>query len=97
MEVSSGLLLIYGLGAAAGPLIASMTRQVMEVPTLCVVTAIEHTILIAWVIWRMSRREAAPAEDRVVFSDAAIAAQTVLPFDPGASDTGLAEEGARAG
>jgi MFS family permease len=86
VEVSSGLLLVYGLGAAAGPLIASMSRQVMEVPTLFVFTAIVHTTLIAWVIWRMWRREAVSAEDRVVFSDAAIAAQTVMQFDPTASE-----------
>ncbi len=34
VEVSSGLLLIYGLGAAAGPLLASLMRQVMVLPTL---------------------------------------------------------------
>jgi MFS family permease len=85
VEVSSGLLLIYGLGAAAGPLLASLSRQVMMLPTLFIFTALVHTVLIAWVVWRIWRREAAPMEDRVVFSDAAIAAQTVLPFDPSAS------------
>ena len=91
MEVSSGLLLIYGLGAAAGPLLASLMRQVMVLPTLFIFTALVHTVLIVWVIWRISRREAAPMEDRVVFSDAAIAAQTVLSFDPSASTEGARE------
>jgi MFS family permease len=85
VEVSSGLLLVYGLGAAAGPLIASMTRQVMSVPTLFLFTAAVHAILIGWVIWRISRREATPVQERVVFSESAIAAQTVLHFDPAAS------------
>jgi MFS family permease len=82
VEVSSGLLLVYGLGAAAGPLIASMTRQIMAVPTLFLFTAAVHAVLIGWVIWRISRREATPVQERVVFSDSAIAAQTVLHIDP---------------
>ncbi len=68
VEVSSGLLLVYGLGAAAGPLIASMTRQVMAVPTLFLFTAAVHAVLIGWVIWRISRREAPSLQERVVFS-----------------------------
>jgi predicted MFS family arabinose efflux permease len=86
VEVSSGLLLVYGLGAAAGPLIASMSRQIMGVPTLFLFTAVVHAVLIGWVIWRISRREATPVQERVIFSDAAIAAQTVLHFDPAAPE-----------
>lgn len=98
VEVSSGLLLIYGLGAAAGPLLASLMREVMVLPALFVFTAIVHTVLIGWVVWRMSRRESAPARDRVVFADAAITAQTLLPFDLTASEPAYhAAEGERSG
>jgi hypothetical protein len=41
-----------------------------------------HVGFMAYVGWRMTRREAAPAGDRAVFSDVALAAQTVMPFDP---------------
>lgn len=81
VEMSSGLLLIFGIGAAIGPLIASLSRQVAEMPTLFFFTACVHTLLIGYVVWRMTRREAAQS-DRVVFSDAMIAAQTVTNFDP---------------
>ncbi len=82
VTVSSGLLLVYGLGAAAGPLLASLWREVSAGPTLFYFTAAVHGVFIAYVAWRMTRREAAPAADRAVFSDIAIAAQTVMPFDP---------------
>lgn len=89
VEVSSGLLLIYGIGATMGPLLASLWQQVSPYQTLFFFTAIVHALLIVYVVWRMSQREAAPAEDRAVFSDIAIAAQTVMPFDPiGVGNTG---------
>jgi len=89
VEVSSGLLLVYGIGATIGPLLAAVWQETSSYQTLFFFTAIVHAILIVYVIWRMSQREAAPAEDRAVFSDIAIAAQTVMPFDPiGAGNTG---------
>jgi MFS family permease len=91
VEVSSGLLLVFGIGAAIGPLLASLVREVALVPTLFFFTAAVHAVLIAYVIWRMTQR-AAPAEDeRGIFSDAVIAAQTVTPFDPIAASEMAAE------
>lgn len=89
VEVSSGLLLVYGIGATIGPLLASLWQELSAHQTLFFFTAIVHALLIAYVVWRMSQREAAPVEDRAVFSDVAIAAQTVMPFDPiGPGNTG---------
>jgi MFS family permease len=82
VEVSSGLLLLFGIGAAAGPLIASIWRQFSPAPNLFYFTAIVHTLLIGYVLWRMRRRSAAGPEGRVEFAEAAIAAQTVAPLDP---------------
>ncbi|MGD9804948.1 MAG: MFS transporter [Hyphomicrobiaceae bacterium] len=93
VEVSSGLLLIYSLGAAAGPLLPSIWKYYAGMPTLYMFTAAIHVLLIAYVIQRIMRRPAL-AEDRVVFSEAAIAAQTVTNFDPlGVSATEEAIEG----
>jgi hypothetical protein len=50
-------------------------------PTLFYFTAAVHAVLVAYVVWRMSRRQAAAAADRVVFSESAIAAQTVTALD----------------
>jgi MFS family permease len=91
VEVSSGLLLTYGVGAAVGPLLASLWREASAVPTLFYFTAGVHVAFIAYVAWRITRREAAPAEDRAVFSDVAFAAQTVMPFDPIGAAAGGAE------
>jgi len=82
VEVSSGLLLIYGLGAAVGPLLASYLRQVAGMPMLYVFTAAVHVLLIAFVVWRMAKRQPAEPAERVVYADAVIAAQTVTNFDP---------------
>jgi hypothetical protein len=38
-------------------------------------------MLVAFILWRMTLRPA-PSEDRVVFTDAAIAASTVVPYEP---------------
>jgi MFS family permease len=81
VEVSSGLLLVFGIGAAIGPFLASLVRQVMGMPMLFVFTGAVHLALVAFILWRMTLRPA-PSEDRVVFSDAAIAASTVVPYEP---------------
>ncbi len=86
VAVSSGLLLVFGIGAAAGPLLASVVREVALVPTLFFFTAAVHAALIVYVVWRMTQRAAPADEERIEFADAAIAAQTVTPFDPLADD-----------
>ncbi|WP_210186216.1 MFS transporter [Hyphomicrobium sp. CS1GBMeth3] len=91
VEVSSGLLLIYSVGAAAGPLLPSVWKQYAGMPTLYMFTAGVHIVLIAYVVERMRRRPEI-AEDRVVFTDAAIAAQTVTNFDPLSASVSEAED-----
>lgn len=86
VAVSSGLLLVFGIGAAAGPLLAAVVREVALVPTLFFFTAAVHAALIVYVVWRMTQRSAPAYEERIEFADAAIAAQTVTPFDPLADD-----------
>ena len=61
VEVSSGLLLIYGMGAAVGPLLASLWREILNGPSLFFFTAAVHVVLIGYVIWRMSQRVPAGA------------------------------------
>ncbi len=82
VEVSSGLLLVFGIGAAIGPLLSSLVRQVMGMPMLFVFTGAVHTALVAFILWRMSLRAAPPDADRIVFTDAAIAASTHVPTNP---------------
>jgi len=92
VEVSSGLLLIYGMGAAAGPLLASLWREALNAPSLFFFTAVVHLVLIGYVVWRMSQRAGQEPEQRVHFAEAAIVAQTVLPIDPAAVSAETAEQ-----
>jgi MFS family permease len=97
VEVSSGLLLMYGMGAAAGPLLASLSRELMNTPTLFFFTAVVHLMLIGYVVWRIQQRAPAPAESQVNFAESAIAAQTVIPIEPSAvsdSRSGATDPGA---
>ncbi len=81
VEVSSGLLLVSGIGAAIGPLVASLLREAMNgAASLFIFTAGVHVVLIAYVLWRMTRR--APPAGHVEFNEAAIAATTVAPYEP---------------
>jgi MFS family permease len=84
VEVSSGLLLTYGIGAALGPLLASLWREALSGPALFYFTATVHVMLVGYVMWRMSQRVPAEPDQRVHFAEAAIVAQTVLPIEPAA-------------
>jgi MFS family permease len=77
VKVSSGLLLVFGLGAALGPVLASATRDFSPVPTLFLYTAVIHMLLTGFVIWRLRRRARVVESERVKFDDALINAQTV--------------------
>jgi MFS family permease len=92
VEVSSGLLLVYGVGAALGPLLASMWRELAHGPTLFYFTAVVHLALGGYVFWRISQRVRPDAEQRVHFAEAAIVAQTVLPIEPAAVSAETAEQ-----
>jgi MFS family permease len=92
VEVSSGLLLVYGVGAAIGPLLASTWREIAHGPALFFFTALVHLMLIGYVFWRISQREPPEPEQRVPFAEAAIVAQTVLPIEPAAVSAETAEQ-----
>jgi MFS family permease len=82
VEVSSGLLLVVGIGSAIGPFVASLLRQVMDMPMLFIFTGAVHTVLIGYILWRINLRRAPDSEDRIEFNDAVIAATTVGSYDP---------------
>jgi MFS family permease len=81
VEVSSGLLLVYGLGASIGPVLAGILRQTVPGPTLFYFTAAIHLLLVLFVVWRMQRREAVNKEERIDFNDALVAAETVMTIE----------------
>lgn len=77
VEVSSGLLLIFGLGAVAGPVLASLVDRMVPFPALFAYTAVIHILLTVFVLWRLTRRGRVDEEERVRFAQSAVAAQTL--------------------
>ena len=70
VSISSGLLLMYGSGAVIGPFLASATMTFVGAPGLYLFTGAMHVILVGYVTMRAFRREPAPDEQHITFSDA---------------------------
>lgn len=74
--VSSGLLLLYGLGAIVGPFVASAIMTATDGSGLYVFTGAVHLAMVVFVIHRMIRRESVPDEQQIAFGDALATAHT---------------------
>jgi MFS family permease len=74
--VSAGLLLMYGIGAIIGPLVASTAMTVAGATALFVYTAAIHGLLVLYAAYRMIRRESVPKDKHISFSDALTRAVT---------------------
>jgi MFS family permease len=74
--ISSGLLLMYGIGAIAGPFIASLAMQLVGPGGLFLYTAGIHLLLLAYVAVRFVKRESVPEEEHRKFVDALASTQT---------------------
>jgi len=74
--VSSGLLLMYGMGAIAGPFIASLFMSYIGAVGLFGFSAIVHSALAIFVLHRMLQRASTPAERHMAYSDALATAHT---------------------
>ena len=74
--VSSGLLLMYGGGAIAGPFLASALMTVAGGAAMYAFTAAVHLVLALYVLNRILRRESATAEHHMAFGDALASAHT---------------------
>lgn len=68
MQISSGLLLLYGAGTIAGPTIGGFVMQLAGPHALFIVTAIAHTGVAAYAIFRSRVRAAIPPSERESFT-----------------------------
>ena len=82
VEASSGLLLLYAVGAVLGPLIASAAMHFMEPRGLFFYMSLIHAALAAFAFYRVRKREKPNEEDRVPFADSIRIAQTISVLDP---------------
>ncbi len=67
VAAASGLLLLYGVGAAIGPFLASVVMGLVGVPGLFYCIAALHTLLFAVAARQIGRRAARPAAEREAY------------------------------
>ena len=80
VTVSSGLLLMYGIGATIGPFIASALMTFGEAGYLFVYAAISHGVLAVYILFRTTQTDLADIDHPIAFSDALAATQTASPI-----------------
>ena len=74
--VSSGLLLMYGVGAVVGPVCSSIAMYWLGSAGLFAFTGAVHLLLFVYLLQRRLRRGTADVEDQVAFADALTASRT---------------------
>ncbi|MCR9139377.1 MAG: MFS transporter [Alphaproteobacteria bacterium] len=98
VKVSGGLLLIFGVGSIAGPLLAGIVMSFMGPRGLFIITLGAHIITIVFALWRMRRRQAVDQENKgdfVMASPARTATpETVALSSQEAAETPNPREGA---
>ena len=67
LQVSGGLLMIYGLGAIVGPLASGVSMATFGATGLFITSLAAHLLITLYTLWRMRRRAAVQAEDKVAF------------------------------
>ena len=82
VEVSSELLLLFGTGAAVGPLVASAVMGALGPLGVFLFTAPLHASLAGFAVWRITRRARPAAEERTVFQEVPPTSPAVLRLDP---------------
>lgn len=85
VEVSGQLLLISGLGAIFGPLIASICIDVMGPHALFIYTAAIHALIASYALWRAKQIVPVPQEAQVPFT--AVPQTTPLVFEMQPTET----------
>ncbi|MEQ8357743.1 MAG: MFS transporter [Kiloniellaceae bacterium] len=81
VEAASGLLLVFALGAVAGPVVTSTLIRFFGPDALFATTAGSQLFLAAFALHRMRKRAPAPKEEHVAFSESMTLAQTVSTVD----------------
>jgi MFS family permease len=78
--ISSGMLLMYGVGAVVGPLLASLVMSAVGAGALYLFAAIVHALFLLYVVVRLSRRAPVPDEEHLPFSESLAATQTASRY-----------------
>jgi len=73
IQTSGGLLLVYGIGAIAGPMIAGTGMYIGGPAGLFLTTFCAHMLLVAFGIWRIRERDTVSDQNKVQFQYAPLA------------------------
>jgi MFS family permease len=85
VEISSGLLLLFGAGAVVGPFAASVVMSLVGPGGVFLFTAPVHGALAGFAMWRMAQRARPPAEERTVFKEVPPTSPALYELDPRAT------------
>ncbi|MCB1514087.1 MAG: MFS transporter [Hyphomicrobiaceae bacterium] len=88
LEVASGLLLVFGAGAMAGPLVASVAMSALGVEALFELTAITAVSLALFGVWRLMVKAAPSAEQTSEFEPVPAGLASPIPQDVDTLATG---------
>lgn len=76
IQVSGGLLLVFGIGSIIGPTIAGFAMTSFGNSSLFVITGVSHLLLIAFAAMRLRVRAAVAQDDKVAFQAAPLPRST---------------------
>ena len=86
VEIMAGLLVIFGLGAVAGPLVAAALMEATGSGSLFLFTSVVHGAVALWTFWRMKQRSPIAPEDREDYVPMARTSPNIFAFDPRAEE-----------
>ena len=93
VAVSGGLLLVYGVGAVGGPLLAPIFMDAIGAPALFAYTAGVHFVLVAFGLYRMTRRPGVPKSEQEPYIAVPRTSPAVFEIDPRNASRGEGEGG----
>ncbi len=67
IQVSGGLLMVFGVGSIVGPLVAGIWMTEVGPRGLFLTTASAHVLMIAFTLWRIRSKPAVPIEEKTTF------------------------------
>jgi len=92
VQVSAGLLLLYGIGAIIGPVLAPIVSRPLGISGLFLVNAVTFFLLLIYTLQRIGRREAARESQQQDFSESLTAARTLSVVYEDEQEQGQVEE-----
>lgn len=93
VALSSGLMLVWGVGASAGPIVAATAVDHLGPRGLFVHAVVFSVLFVGFAYWRMTRRRPVPPEERERFVDLPTTSPIAPRLDPRADVRPDAERG----